>query len=1708
MIPGSLRAGRLAAALLVVLALAAAPLAGQGVPPIQEGVAVAMHTTPIPPAPRPVVPPAPPGVESASWHGFEAARDGLAFAAGELRPAAGLDPEVIARAMERGYAYAYVQVQGQLRPELFDRLHELGVRTFAVFPHQAIQAEIPAGALDLVAGLPGVRWVGMAPPRYKFHPSLRGVLDHLAPGDRVEAWVTLMGDDGLAADWPGKGQVERWELDGGAVQKLPSDMPPGGWQALGPRKARFRRLLEERGIQVHFFRRNTRTYAVTATRQQLEWLARRDEVHFLDLRGAERLYHDRTAPMVGQDAVRAGLWAGRTARLGIIDSGLDPVHMDLASMYAVGFDTTGLGAFADGTGHGTHATATMVGDGTASARYRGMAPAAARDPAHRLYVGRFFDDQGQPVGDVKALYDAFAQPFTDQGGITSQPPDVVNCAWGVDPVSGAWIGTEQECIDVDEQVWNSHQTYIFAAGNAGSSGVSKPAVAKNVLAVGSVLATETIPGDDTVGDRAPGSAVGPAADGRLKPEISAPGSPVWSAEAGNAGGYVAMEGTSHAAAHVSGVLATILDRYSFLFAGRPSLVRAWVMATALKKSGNLPVGPEYGFGLLNGERMMDNSTEWSGTWVPETVVNQNGLWRQWNITVPDGAKRLTVVFAWDEPPVATTGGATPVTGHVDMYLDWFNDQPGGTAGELVSAGNGNYQFLVVEDPPAGTHAIKYWPRDTDLDEDGIPEDMKVAAASMIELTDTRPAVDLVVSATDPYLQPGDRAFVQAVLTSPSHVATNTVLNLLSVPPELTLLGTTTALRDGVMVDLGSGTTKLVLGALPGGVSRAVDFEFDTTTEGAFPLVFRSNNDNGPNPDGWTEIESLTLHVDGTPPGVATNLSSVTHPLGEWSSSTDVTLNWTPAQDDNSGIEGYATAVDTTATPPGSTPDLMGDVDTTTLTLDEGIWYFTLRAVDRSGNVAGQFASYGPVQIDRSKPGKVSNLDSATHPAGQWVNSDSITLTWIAAGDSVSGVDGYSIQFSDQSGLLPDETKDIEEVTDHTATVGEGTWFFTIRAVDNAGNWSPLKAEHGPIQVDLTAPGAATGLASSSHTPGVWSSQKTVDLTWTAAPDNLAGIAGYSLDATPAPALPDTTADLGAVTSLSTALDDGTWYLDLRAVDLAGNWSGDFASFGPLLIDRTEPGLVANLGSSSHPAGAWTNVSQVDLTWDPAPDATSGVAGYSVEFSDQPLTLPDTLQDLGAVTGHSATLGEGVHFFHVRTVDNAGNWSSGAAHYGAIRIDLTLPEPVSNLHSPTHATGVWSRQDGATFQWTAASDALSGLAGYGIQVAAAPGLPPATQNLGLKTSVDVALADGTWYFNIRSVDAAGNWDDGFVSYGPVQVDTTPPDAATGLTSTSHPAGTWVNQDTVAVDWTAALDNASGIGGYSVRIGIAPNLPDQTADLGAVETTTFTLTEGEWYFNLRSVDNAGNWDADFATYGPIRVDLTPPTKTGLTLAGGLTYTFGTVVELAPAATDVLSGVAEMSFSNDGVQWSSWKPFATSRPDWDLAAFGGNPVVGGDQVVYARFRDGAGNESAVVSLSVHLAEPLEASASSLSQASGGTVDFDLYAGADNAGRSYILVGTFSGTVPGVDLPATGGGTLNVPINRDAFTDHILQHLGWPVYRDFLGVLDAQGRALTPSFRPGPGQLPASLVGSTFHFAYAVMGGGGTYTYASPAVAVQITP
>ncbi|MDX3716058.1 S8 family serine peptidase, partial [Streptomyces europaeiscabiei] len=252
--------------------------------------------------------------------------------------------------------------------------------------------------------------------------------------------------------------------------------------------------------------------------------------------------HGGVAQIGAPTAWKAG-YDGKGVKVAVLDTGIDATHPDLKGRILKAKNFTGSDSADDRQGHGTHVASTIVGSGVKSGgKYEGVAPGA------ELLVGKVLDDTG--FGDDSTII-AGMQWAVAQGAkvvnMSLGSPDTVD----VDPLEKA----------VNDLSASSHTLFVIAAGNSGPSD-------STIGTPGSAAAALTVAAVDRDDKIASWSSRGPTADGRLKPDIAAPGVDIIAAKAahgieGNdeAPGYVSMSGTSMATPHAAGAAAILAQEH-------------------------------------------------------------------------------------------------------------------------------------------------------------------------------------------------------------------------------------------------------------------------------------------------------------------------------------------------------------------------------------------------------------------------------------------------------------------------------------------------------------------------------------------------------------------------------------------------------------------------------------------------------------------------------------------------------------------------------------------------------------------------------------------------------------------------------------------------------------------------------------------------------------------------------------------------------------------------------------------------------------------------------------------------------------------------------------------------------------------------------------------------------------------------------------------
>lgn len=131
------------------------------------------------------------------------------------------------------------------------------------------------------------------------------------------------------------------------------------------------------------------------------------------------------------------------------------------------------------------------------------------------------------------------------------------------------------------------------------------------------------------------------------------------------------------------------------------------------------------------------------------------------------------------------------------------------------------------------------------------------------------------------------------------------------------------------------------------------------------------------------------------------------------------------------------------------------------------------------------------------------------------------------------------------------------------------------------------------------------------------------------------------------------------------------------------------------------------------------------------------------------------------------------------------------------------------------------------------------------------------------------------------------------------------------------------------------------------------------------------------------------------------------------------------------------------------------------------------------------------------------LSADTTTLSVSSGGVQNFRIDAGVGNAGKRYLLLGSMTGTAPGIAL-----GPVTLPLVPDAYTAFTLAQRNSAFFVASSGRLDAAGRA-APALNLAPG-VSLSLIGAHLFHAGLVLDlpGTGAARFATNAFPLTLVP
>ncbi len=654
---------------------------------------------------------------------------------GSADPAAKFDisaATMLQKPTARGTAAYIIQFSGPVRQAWKDTLSGAGVRLFRYIPENAFIVEVEQKQLQTIAEYSFVQWIGEYKPAYKLQESIVTALRTRATNGTVGQDQTKVVTLCLFLEDDVTGVREAIGQAGGEVISYASERNQGIIRARIPLSG-------------------------------VEQLAELGEVEWIEPYIERQLHND---VAVQPPRMNAGpIWntyglTGRGQVIGHADTGLDigvnngTLHPDFTGRVHFAVGRTRAGAWSDLDGHGTHTAGSILGSGAAlTGRFRGVAWEA--ELAHQSIA----DAGGVLSGIPLDIGDLFYQTYTNDARIHSD-------SWG-SPVYGVY---NTDSRNADMFMWNQpDMLLVFSAGNDGidanangvvdSDSMGSPGTAKNVLTVGASetdrpagsggassftwgagwpadypanpIQTDLIstPDDGINQGMAAFSSRGPCNDGRVKPDIIAPGTDIISCRsqdpsAGTGWGvynsdYIFSGGTSMSCPLTAGA-AALVRQYYMDRKGEASPSAALIKATLLNGARSLTPG-QYGTGGFReipalprpnnvegwGQVELENSLYPTGTLRTIYYDNQalsTGQKDTYQVVLTSPSW-LSVTVAWTDYPATLVAG-TKLVNDLDVYVIRPDGSTNYHKGAAVPDRLNNVEGIDIPAAGLGTNTIE------------------------------------------------------------------------------------------------------------------------------------------------------------------------------------------------------------------------------------------------------------------------------------------------------------------------------------------------------------------------------------------------------------------------------------------------------------------------------------------------------------------------------------------------------------------------------------------------------------------------------------------------------------------------------------------------------------------------------------------------------------------------------------------------------------------------------------------------------------------------------------------------------------------------------------------------------------------------------------------------------------------------------------------
>jgi hypothetical protein len=621
-----------------------------------------------------------------------------------------------------GKGLSLVQFNAPMKQDWRDRLERSGLRVLQYYPHDTF---LVWGSVDAVAETvqePHVRWQGGFLADYKINPDLAHRQGRIKNVD-----VHFYNDGNIA------GVVEALKALGAHVLTHAPAQPD--------------RAFYDAWIEVDADRLD----AIANLPQVVAVAYASPKGHFDDEMSDQILagnYNAANQPQIGYAPWLTGFgYDGTGVIMGVVDSGVDLGHPDLAPRIVGGYTFPGCSSPAGGDdnangGHGTHVAGIIAGQAIGDGAGATVAEADANGFLYGLGVARGAQIYAMATVDCGAPWPP-AEGWQELSKRSLAGNTIgFNGSWTTGEGAAHGYQASERTFDTMvrdgdfDAAGNQPLVIAFSAGNSGpgASTLTAPKEAKNPI----VTASSQNFRAGSINTIANTSSRGPAVDGRTLPNIASPGQSIASTSrraggpacatgiAGTANHYALCSGTSMASPHTAGSVAILTQWWRANHGGAtpsPAMAKALLVNGALDMDvADVPNNNE-GWGRVNLPRTIDTGTPQVARDQTDTLDNTGDV-----ITLPldiaDPAKPVRVTVAWTDAPGAV--GANPaLVNNLDLEVaSSSNIYRGNVMAAGVSASGGKPDALNnVENvflPTGASGTIGVTVKATNLPGDGVP----------------------------------------------------------------------------------------------------------------------------------------------------------------------------------------------------------------------------------------------------------------------------------------------------------------------------------------------------------------------------------------------------------------------------------------------------------------------------------------------------------------------------------------------------------------------------------------------------------------------------------------------------------------------------------------------------------------------------------------------------------------------------------------------------------------------------------------------------------------------------------------------------------------------------------------------------------------------------------------------------------------------------